>query len=98
MPSLSLPWVLLLKQSANICGSSKYIKSILILINLTPHFFQRLPNMDVVPEPVEKWTNLNGTDLLDLLFKDPKRWALAQESYVQLTMLQEHLVRLKFIR
>ena len=30
-------------------------------------FFQRLPNMDVIPEPVEKWTNLNGTDLLDLL-------------------------------
>merc|ERR1712117_217909 len=56
-------------------------------------FFQRLPNMDVIPEPVEKWTNLNGTDLLDLLFKDPKRWALAQESYVQLTMLQEHLRR-----
>ena len=49
--------------------------------------------MDVLPEPVDKWTNLNGTDLLDLLFKDPKRWALAQESYVQLTMLQEHLVR-----
>ena len=49
--------------------------------------------MDVLPEPVDKWTNLNGTDLLDLLFKDPKRWALAQESYVQLTMLEEHLVR-----
>jgi len=56
-------------------------------------FFQRLPNIDVIPEPVDKWTNLNGTDLLDLLFKDPKRWALAQESYVQLTMLQEHLRR-----
>ena len=48
----------------------------------------------MIPEPVDKWTNLNGTDLLDLLFKDPKRWALAQESYVQLTMLEEHLVRL----
>ena len=50
----------------------------------------------MIPEPVDKWTNLNGTDLLDLLFKDPKRWALAQESYVQLTMLEEHLASFRF--
>ena len=47
--------------------------------------------MDILPEPVSKWTNLNGTDLLQLVYSNPYRWALTQESYVQLTMLEEHL-------
>jgi len=54
-------------------------------------YFQPYPSIDVLPEPVSKWTDLNGTDMLQLIFDDPKRWALAQESYVQLTMLEEHL-------
>ena len=49
--------------------------------------FQSLPKIDVIPEPVDKWTNLNGTDLLDLLFKDPKRWALAQVKEFKLLFL-----------
>jgi len=53
--------------------------------------FQTFPVMDILPEPVSKWTNLNGTDLLQLVYSNPYRWALTQESYVQLTMLEEHL-------
>lgn len=53
--------------------------------------FKKYPMMDVLPEPVSKWQNLNGSDLLQLIYDDPKRWGLAQESYVQLTMLEEHL-------
>jgi len=49
------------------------------------------PYVDALPEPVEKWTNLNGSDLLQLLYDDPERWAATQESYVQLTLLEEHL-------
>jgi thymidine kinase len=45
----------------------------------------------VYPEPVEKWCNLNGENLLDLLYSDPARWAFTLQSYVQLTMLEEHL-------
>ena len=47
--------------------------------------------MEILPEPVSKWTNLNGTDVLGLVYKNPYRWAMTQESLVQLTMLQEHL-------
>jgi hypothetical protein len=47
--------------------------------------------MDILPEPLNKWTNLNGTDLLQLVYDNPSRWATAQQSYVQLTMLEEHL-------
>lgn len=53
--------------------------------------FSPYPSVDVLPEPVSKWTDLNGTDLLQLIYDDPQRWALAQESFVQLTMLEEHL-------
>lgn len=54
-------------------------------------FFKPYRHIDVLPEPVYKWTNLNGTDLLQLIFDKPKRWAMAQESYVMLTMFEEHL-------
>merc|ERR1712168_222683 len=53
--------------------------------------FEKYPMMDILPEPVSKWMNLNGTDMLQLIYDDPERWSTAQESYVQLTMLEEHL-------
>lgn len=53
--------------------------------------FQKYPQMDILPEPVAQWQNLNGTDLLDLVYRYPERWATTQESYVQLTMLEEHV-------
>ncbi len=34
--------------------------------------------MDILPEPVPKWQNLNGTDLLQLVYDNPKRWAMTQ--------------------
>ena len=34
--------------------------------------------IDVLTEPVNKWTNLNGTDLLELIYDKPKRWAMIQ--------------------
>merc|ERR1719423_368507 len=36
--------------------------------------FENETSVDVLPEPVEQWTNLNGTDVLDLIFTDPHRW------------------------
>ena len=64
-------------------GVIDYYKSIIL--------FKNYPNMEILPEPVSKWTNLNGTDVLGLVYKNPYRWAMTQESLVQLTMLQEHL-------
>jgi len=60
--------------------------------------FKTYPLMEVLPEPVNKWTNLNGTDLLGLVYSNPYRWSLTQESYVQLTMLEEHLSSNKLIK
>ncbi|RWS14560.1 hypothetical protein B4U79_15446, partial [Dinothrombium tinctorium] len=41
-------------------------------------------------EPVHKWLNLSGHNLLDLMYKEPKRWSFAFQQYVQLTMFQMH--------
>lgn len=36
------------------------------------------------------WTNIKGHNTLDLMYRDPKRWSLTFQSYVQLTMLKIH--------
>ena len=47
-------------------------------------------HVEVVPEPVSKWQNLHGSNLLQLMYEDPKRWSLMFQSYVHLTMVQQH--------
>lgn len=41
-------------------------------------------------EPVEMWKCVQGHNTLDLMYKDAQRWSLTFQSYVQLTMLQNH--------
>lgn len=53
-------------------------------------YFDQHEDIFVVPEPVELWQNLRGHNLLDYMYKDPKRWALTFQTYVQLTMLSMH--------
>lgn len=48
-------------------------------------------NLKVLTEPVNLWRDLNGTNLLDLMYAEPIKWAYPFHSYVQLTMLQNHL-------
>ncbi|XP_074595238.1 deoxynucleoside kinase [Brevipalpus obovatus] len=43
-----------------------------------------------IAEPVKKWTNLNGENLLQKLYEDPKRWSFMFQQYVYLTMAQNH--------
>ena len=38
---------------------------------------QKYPMMDILPEPLDKWTNLNGTDMLQLVYANAKRWSTA---------------------
>ncbi|KAI4503896.1 hypothetical protein M0802_001299 [Mischocyttarus mexicanus] len=52
--------------------------------------FKNFDNMEVLQEPVELWRNVSGVNLLDLMYKEPKRYAFLFQSYVQLTMLQLH--------
>jgi deoxyadenosine/deoxycytidine kinase len=46
---------------------------------------------EVVKEPVEKWQNVNGHNLLQLLYEDPARYAYLFQSVVMLTAVQNHL-------
>lgn len=52
--------------------------------------FKNYNNTTVLQEPVELWRNVAGTNLLDLMYKDPNRYGFLFQSYVQLTMLQLH--------
>lgn len=56
-------------------------------------YLQDNTNCQVIWEPINKWTNLNGNNLLDLWYKDPEKYSMSFQSYIQLTMLQNHLVK-----
>ena len=60
--------------------------------------FAKYPFIDVLPEPVEKWKNLEGYDMLNLTLTNPSRWGLTQEMYGILTVLGEHLRSVGIIR
>ncbi|KAF7286961.1 deoxynucleoside kinase-like [Rhynchophorus ferrugineus] len=47
-------------------------------------------NVCVLAEPIEMWRNCNNHNLLGLLYQDIKKWSFTFQSYVQLTMLQQH--------
>ena len=61
------------------CGKSAFL-----------NYFDKSDNVESFIEPVDRWRNVKGYNTLDMLYKDPSRWALAFQSYVQLTMLQQH--------
>ncbi|XP_072373915.1 thymidine kinase 2, mitochondrial isoform X3 [Scyliorhinus torazame] len=42
-------------------------------------------------EPVSEWRNIWGHNLLALMYENPSRWAITLQTYVQLTMLQQHM-------
>lgn len=54
--------------------------------------FKVFKDIAVLQEPVELWRNVSGTNLLDLMYSDSERWACLFQSYVQLTMLQLHML------
>ncbi|ALC46608.1 dnk [Drosophila busckii] len=54
------------------------------------HFQKYKDDICLITEPVEKWRNLKGVNLLDNMYKNPEMWAMPFQSYVTLTMLQAH--------
>ncbi|CAG9831997.1 unnamed protein product [Diabrotica balteata] len=52
--------------------------------------FNKNENVAVFAEPIDMWRNCSGYNLLDLMYKDPKKWSFTFQSYVQLTMLGLH--------
>jgi len=53
--------------------------------------FSGMRNVQILKEPVEKWRNLEGVNLLQMMYENPARWSLPFQTYVQLTMLEQHL-------
>jgi len=53
--------------------------------------FRGNPEIQVLQEPIHKWRNMNGINLLQLMYEDPVRWSMTFQTYVQLTMLDQHL-------
>ncbi len=45
-------------------------------------------DVEFVEEPVKKWQNLGGLNLLDAFYSDPKRWGFSFEFYSMLTKIQ----------
>ena len=62
------------------CGKTTFLE----------HFAQ-FSQVEVLKEPVDRWRDVNGHNLLQLMYEDPSRWAMPFQSYVQLTMLDHHL-------
>lgn len=54
------------------------------------HFQKFKDKVCLITEPVEKWRDCGGVNLLDLMYKDPHRWAMPFQTYVTLTMLNMH--------
>lgn len=55
------------------------------------------PGQSIIAEPVEQWRNVEGENLFHYLYKDPARYSLAFQTYVQLTMMKLHMARPKMM-
>ncbi|XP_045438778.1 thymidine kinase 2, mitochondrial isoform X2 [Pipistrellus kuhlii] len=53
-------------------------------------FFANTTDIEVFPEPVSKWRSVRGHNPLGLMYRDACRWGLTLQTYVQLTMLDQH--------
>eukprot|EP00092_Neocalanus_flemingeri_P083752 GFUD01105131.1.p1 GENE.GFUD01105131.1~~GFUD01105131.1.p1 ORF type:complete len:320 (+),score=110.35 GFUD01105131.1:87-962(+) len=54
------------------------------------HFNKFSEEVEILVEPVDKWRNARGHNLLQMMYEDQDRWGLAFQTYVQLTMVQNH--------
>ncbi|XP_071519917.1 uncharacterized protein [Panulirus ornatus] len=55
-------------------------------------YLSKFSDIEVVPEHIDGWRDLKGHNLLDLMYKDPGRWSYVFQSYVQLTMVESHIL------
>ncbi|XP_033754680.1 thymidine kinase 2, mitochondrial-like [Pecten maximus] len=54
-------------------------------------YFKTYADVEVYEEPVKKWRNVEGHNILAKMYEDPTRWSLTLQTYVQLTMLDQHI-------
>ncbi|ELU17389.1 hypothetical protein CAPTEDRAFT_178371 [Capitella teleta] len=84
---VSIPWPRRAKKKFTVavegnigCGKSTFL-----------NYFMKSSNTEVLMEPVNSWKSVQGHNTLELMYKDSQRWSLTFQSYVQLTMLQNHV-------
>ena len=54
-------------------------------------YFSKLHDeVEIVIETVEKWMNVNGHNLMQMMFEDPEKWSSPFQTYVLLTIIQYH--------
>jgi len=58
------------------------------------HFKKFSDEVEILAEPVDKWRDIKGHNLLQMMYEDPSRWSLTFQTYVQLTMLQNHTMNM----
>jgi len=52
--------------------------------------FQQISEVERIPEPVDRWRDAGGFNLLQMMYEDPARWSLTFQTFVQLTMVENH--------
>lgn len=52
------------------------------------NYFKQFSNIQTYGEPLDKWRNVDGYNLLGLLYEDMTKWNATFQSYVQLTRMQ----------
>jgi deoxyadenosine/deoxycytidine kinase len=52
------------------------------------NYFNKFTDVELIPEPVKDWCDVNGHNLLGKMYEDPKRWSFQFQSYVQLSRLK----------
>ena len=57
--------------------------------------FSKVTAVEVFPEPVAKWQNMGGQNLLELQYSDPERWSHLVQSYIQVKKTHIPTVSLK---
>jgi len=53
-------------------------------------YLSKSPFCDIIEEPIERWKNLRGHNILAMLYSDPHRWGFAFQANAQMTIAQLH--------
>lgn len=52
-------------------------------------FVQKVfPSIEIIKEPVDEWQNIRGHNLLELFYKDSKRWSFTFQTYAMISRMR----------
>ncbi|ATZ81569.1 putative deoxynucleoside kinase protein [Drosophila innubila nudivirus] len=80
-------------------NNKREFKTILIEGNISSgkttflNYLKRYDDMAfIIPEPIDKWCDFNGCNLLNEMYNDVQTWGPSFQSYVLLTMISSHII------